>query len=544
MEYVAALFSWFFGIPWLKFAYSLLLLSLISVVSIELKTVWFDKTVFLNQFEYFDGGKKEAGKAQSLRTQVQHHHHLLKLRVEKETERRAKQQENETHTKDTETAWLPDSNSGFATSGSSFSKLEMTVQGINISQLLTAVRRSASNPNEINGTISRNKNTANTIVNWPRAPKAVGSLENSNGIFEVAGDFDDDAVAFQIACSLLWVEASSRRKSKLILVSRDDFCTWAYHWSNFFDIRERHEKGFPLTEKSSEILIEILKYADNEIAKNTSYPEIYLLRANVIDIKYDTSDQEDAQAISDLQTFRDLINGKTLAESKSEKDKEFDVSTNFERIVGQVDKPTLTLVDLVKDKSSVGFIRDRNSQSPYVGTAFVVGPNKVLTQKFVVDNSGKLTDEQLVNFEFVLSDQVGSKSAQFFKIKSAKFLRAASHELALLTVPGIAESGIEAVDLAGGDHVVGEELHLIGFMGGGDAKILTQGKLLALELGEQGSQILYDANTGPGASGAPVFRSSDGKVIGVHIGKNRSTGDEFNYGTLLNREIISMIAEP
>ena len=91
MDAFWAAIGWVLSLPWLKLAYSALLLALASVVLLELGSVWTRQPVMIGGFTYYADGAEDAGRALGLRTQIRHQHSLVSHRLRAEAERRARE---------------------------------------------------------------------------------------------------------------------------------------------------------------------------------------------------------------------------------------------------------------------------------------------------------------------------------------------------------------------------------------------------------------------------------------------------------------------
>jgi hypothetical protein len=64
-----------------KTVYSVLLIAIIIIVGTELKQLWFDKTIYLSTFEYFEEGGAKADKGKSFTLRIIDLHNDLRYKL-------------------------------------------------------------------------------------------------------------------------------------------------------------------------------------------------------------------------------------------------------------------------------------------------------------------------------------------------------------------------------------------------------------------------------------------------------------------------------
>src|SRR6185503_1509360 len=99
---------------------------------------------------------------------------------------------------------------------------------------------------------------------------------------------------------LVWMEAAARQDS-LFGVPRLDFCAWARSWLSYAAVRGRVEALYPIGADDSTTLVSARTVVDGLIQRRTGYPEVYRLRADIIDLlpKDVRKSGDDAIALSD-----------------------------------------------------------------------------------------------------------------------------------------------------------------------------------------------------------------------------------------------------
>jgi hypothetical protein len=522
MDLVAVPFNWLMNAPWLKVAYSSFLLFLIVLLLAELLSIWTAQKLLVGQFSYFVDGRDDPGRAAAIRSQLRFHHKQFSQRLQKELARRQQEAENaDVNSKSGDVASIPDGKSSFGDASSRLSELELTVQGVNLTKLTSTLRNWVTDPDEISGTVSRREKTIEASLSRPKAPERGDgvSLENQN--FQIAGALDDSHLAFEIACSVVWSEAAI--KGNFARVNRADFCVWADGWSHYFDIRSRNESGFEMSADVKAFLRQIKEQATVLIARKIDFPEMWRLRADVIDLIQDATDDEKRMAIADLSIYRDLLDGKSLGEIES-------ANAVQKNVILSAGYETTRLDHLMTAVRSVGVIRNRQASTEFSGTAFVIAPDTIATASFVVttDDAG-IRDGSL---EFVLSEEFGALRKQIFPVKAilGEFHTKGSSEpgITLLKVPGLSAAGIKPLALDSAASSMGAKIVIPGFINGRPGSLM-RGAIISAE--EQ-DKLSYNASTGPGTAGAPILDEETLKVVGVHFG-SRKDGSPAAFGAAI-----------
>lgn len=534
MELIVTGFGWFTSLPWLKFAYSALLLFLISLLAAELYTIWSAQKVLVGQFTYFIDGKEDAGRGAGLRSQVGFHHKQISQRLRRELDRRKREAEHGDATaRIGDVSSIPDGQTSFGNAGSRLSQLEFTVQGVNFSKLTATLRDWVTDPDEITGTLSRRDKVIEAHISRPKAPERSDGVLVESQTFQVAGALDDSQVAFDVACSVIWSEAATAKGTMFARIDRQDFCTWASGWSRYFDIRSRVEGGFPLTQEQKEVLKQIRDQASALIKKKIEFPEIFRLRADVIDLTSDASEEDKKVAVSDLTTYQKLLSGESLANIEASKSAAevaiVAAGKDLEAQAKTIGKP-LDLHAIQSSAAATGVIRSRQASTAFSGTAFVIAPDIIATASFVVQagTSGTGLPGAL---EFVFFDSLGTR---VFNVEvppeSWRKVTESEPSIVLLKVPGLEAAGIKPIMLSGISPAAGQPIIIPGFHSTYQATLVSG--LVVSVSGK--TKFNYDAATFPGSAGAPVLDALSSQVIGVHFGSMESDGKQIGFGATLD----------
>ena len=504
------------GVPWAKIAYSVILGFLILLLGAETYRVWFDRTLFVGRFEYFDGATKSGDKADTFSAQIIQQHRLLLALFASEYERgEAARRAEKSASGAGSSAAKPQSVqfrpliTPLGDPKSFLSDVEISVQGINVKQILATLRRSVSTPNEVTGMVNAAADGVYVSVTWPNGPHFAK-------VFQLPTQADGSAAAFHVACSVIWAQARDRQ-AEYEQVGRQEFCDWTDAWRLYDLARSRSQTARGLAEEDKKLLLKARSLVDRLVAAKSAYAEVYRLRSDIINLTPDASDDDKKIAQSDIAEY-----GRRLEKSQGLAGQAGATAAGAGTIT--TDQPTLAVqksgLEVIaglppsaeKTKSTVDIVK---SASPSVArvfssqtssTGFVVGPDLLMVPSFAVVPKLPMS----VAFE---EDQAGRVYPVGEIVASNERLK-----VALIRVPGIDVRAHPALRLRPPNDprpTVGEEVIVIGYgLSGGFKQLAMLGGIVAAD----SDDLRYNAGTQPGSSGAPVISRASGDVIAMHWG--------------------------
>jgi hypothetical protein len=187
---------------WAKVIYSAILLGLIGIAFTELARLWFDTRTYIGNFAFYDGGVEKTPEGKTFSLQVlSHHKMLLQLFAAEEQRRKAAVNPNKPEPVTPgslalqENTWWPREISPVHNPSSLLSEIELSVQGINIRDILTKFRQWISAPKEISGTVQKTDAGVRAAMSWSQGP-AAGDL------ILVETQPDASKAALHVACSI------------------------------------------------------------------------------------------------------------------------------------------------------------------------------------------------------------------------------------------------------------------------------------------------------------------------------------------------------
>jgi hypothetical protein len=566
VDQIVSAYSIVTSLPWPKILYSTVLLVVVALLLGEVTRIWTSSQIYIGNFKYFIDGKDDEARAQNVRTLILHHNRGLAERFRLEAVRRGRLRDAaKAQTNQGENTWLPTGGLAVSDSASAFSNVELTVQGVNFTQIMSAFRRSVSPPNEITGTLGRTGDTVTAVVRWPEAPQRSDGLAEPSDAFHVEGERDDSELAFSIACGLIWTEAVASPASKLGGIDRLTFCAWARAWVAMAGIRARREAQYSLTDADVAVLSRARDTVGGIIDRKVGFPEAYRLRADIISLLPHPSDADKALRVADLLAAE----GRTGEAPSNAGGLEAAILKSSLAVVnfadGRIDRSknenwSLSLDDsaagIEAAASSVGYLRGGKTTQvlTYAGTGFLIGPDLVATAGFVL-NSLTDTREGLLSgppIEFVLGDSIGDAASRAFRVTEVAGILTGNDRtsIAILRVPGLVGAGkkpiavsdsfkqadgtrIGVVGYPAFDARVPSEFMAVLFNNTFGRKRLMAGYLMPASTDHAG-EIAHNAPTIGGVGGGPILDIASGQAIGVHFGGTFDASGKSNYGMSLS----------
>jgi hypothetical protein len=250
-----------------KIIYTLVLLGVSIVFLKEIWTVWLDRTLYVGHFDVITDTSKDDQQSANFPKRVVGAQAILA------------QQFNDYQTRRSTDA---PSDATYVLAGMHplllppevLSGVDLTVQNIDLRQLLTAVRNRIVEPNEVTGSVTVYNNSVLATVSWPQSQTSTDFL--------VPSQPDTQSAAAYIGSLISWARAAAI-DPRVAALSKDQFCDFSAALGAFY----------ALTAKTSSA-----KLAEDDLAaarrhaaqlrkhydSTNVFPEIYRLRADLLDL--------------------------------------------------------------------------------------------------------------------------------------------------------------------------------------------------------------------------------------------------------------------
>ena len=422
-------------------------------------------------------------------------------------------------------------------------QLKIEAAGVNVTSLLSTLRRGVKPPNEITGSVDELKGSFYVSAQWPQAPRRDGKGTESR-TFTPAALATVDAASFDLACRIFLARIAPSHPA-FQNTDEDDFCAFARALAAFRSFITARDRALNEEEKkkANEFLATAQTIIDRLIAAKTTLPYAYKL-GGYIDIDrlatMPTADAAKAKEILDQaeKRFTDYVTRLGASDAKA---KDADVQ---ERLVylasrrGTVDNAQ----QLAQSTSVQQFVRTagtalqsikepppappnvppENQLRPGASIGPATGGGAGTLCCAVKDQSGK---RFLVTTTYVVG-KIGEQVVSPAAIEAAKSK--------LVGTVGQTTMGISLVEIAGGvtptngaiqqlaEPALGGEVTLLGRTSKNrSGRINAVDVTMTIGSAEPGSlpssgYILTDRISLPGDGGAPVL-DNQGHLIGMLI---------------------------
>lgn len=561
---------------WLaKGLYSLVLLGLAGVLLRELWTVWFDTRIFIGKFEVVSESGKDETAGPTFAKRIAGAHSILAQQLtDYQTKRTADSPSDATYV-------IPGM-SPLALPQAALGGAEVTVQNVNIGQLLTALRKGFASPSEISGSMTVREGSVLGAVEWPAAP----SIPNTSmQRFLVPAQASEHAAAAYIASSVSWARAAGERAG-LELYPRAQFSDFAVALGDLYALSQKASTPTGIGSTEAAVVRARASQLRTHYGSSQVYPELYRLRADLLDLLPESDRkvpdlvelQEDrlryamlSPRLRDLSPEDKRFAALALARPAIVLDQEGKMASpeNWTSILDRRSG------DIAAVANAVGIVIGLDGQP--VGTGTLVAPGVMLTGGFVINAArsaaGKSVSGTTANKGATLCmGTVASACGSRFGLgktlvgdagTGAVLVEVVEHDAIQYRHASIAEA------LPPANTVIGQYLFVVGypfddqrmpaafmkFLLGGKSgvKRLMPGRALALdptrpstgqiESVERPLTITSDISTSSGTGGGPLVELTSGKIIGISYGGSwKGERGKFAFGETLSKPITDHIA--
>jgi hypothetical protein len=366
-----------------KLVYTVVLAGILGIVAREIWTVWFDRRIYVGKFEIITDVGKDDAAGETFSKRIAASQAMLAQQISDYQSRRGVSSPID---------------STFALTGQppvdlppkALGGVEITVQSINVGQILSTLRKYFVTPNEVRGTVTSSTGAVVTAVDWPNAP----SIPNSNSRldrFLVSAQPSELAAARMVAASIAWGQAAAADE-QFAAYSRGQFCDFGMALAEFY----ARSAGSPPADIASVALLRShAAQLKSHYGAPALFPEIYRLRADLLDLL-----PESARQINDLAEAQDDRLSYAMLSVQLK-----DLSPDIKRVAAlAMARPAIQytykdglvgteenwkgllsrrLNDIALIASATGVIRSITGDP--IGTGFVVGPGLVMTVDHVFE---------------------------------------------------------------------------------------------------------------------------------------------------------------
>jgi hypothetical protein len=368
-----------------KLFYSVLLLGLTAVLIRELWIVWFDKTIYIGQFDLVSEAENNDSSASSFSKRIVSAQAILRQQfLNYQTKRSADSPSDATYILPGMKPLLlpPEVLAG----------VDITVQNVNLRQIFSTIRKFFLAPNEITGRVTKQQEAVLAVVDWPGAPK-VDDPHADSASFIVPGQPNEQAAAAYIASAISWARAASQNHH-VAVYPRAQFCDFGAALNDYFSLGEKASSSAGLDETAVKSIRARCAQLRAHYRAEQVFPEIFRLRADLLDLLPETQrklndlvdSQEDrlryamlSPKLQNLSNENKRLAALALARPAIPLGQLAELPENWKSIL---DTHTEQIDRFAK---SVGTIKHRGQP---IGTGFIVGPGLMIAMSFTLEGAG------------------------------------------------------------------------------------------------------------------------------------------------------------
>ena len=257
----------------LKLVYSLIILSLVTLLLTEVRRVWVEDKNRLGNFRYFEEGGEKSDRSVELVLRIADRHGELvrKFALVEQSELESEQR------------LVPTTREPIEGAKNILQDLDITLQEINVTDILSRLRRWISAPNEIVGAISKTGDTLRASIELPENGYELADESRIGRSMQFDGHNSVDDVAFEIACALIWLDAAQEQR-EIAVIGRQEFCDWTSHWSNYLNLSRRLARTGSLPAADVAQVRAAREALTKAIEGGASFPKFWSLRADFVEL--------------------------------------------------------------------------------------------------------------------------------------------------------------------------------------------------------------------------------------------------------------------
>lgn len=267
-------------VPLAKIIYSAILFGVIVLFASEVYNVWWNHSLYVGQFPYFVDGKTDDNQAKAFPAHILGQHQLLRSALIDERQHRIEERKASAPPNAEVFTGLPSTLPEVARWQTVLSDVELKIQGFDLGKLFTQLRTWISPPDEISGFVEKTGTMVHASVSWPNRAMNNGAVLHSP--FDTGQLASDSSVALAIAASIVWAQAANA-EPEFARIPREAFVAWVLTWWEYRQIRGRQGLGDALTDEDKKRWTQARRLVDKLIGQAEKYPEIWRLRADIID---------------------------------------------------------------------------------------------------------------------------------------------------------------------------------------------------------------------------------------------------------------------
>ena len=371
-----------------KLIYSALLLGISGVLLRELWTVWFDDQIYIGSFEVVSeaGNDAEAGAA------------FAKRIVGAQAIFARQLQDYQTRggaDSPTDATYLLPGTTPLLLPPKALEGVDVTIQNVNLTQLLTVVRKGFLAPNEVRGHVTMRPGSVIAAVEWPRAPRSADGRPPLVH-FLTPSRPDVQEAAADVACALSWARAASLEPS-IAAVARAQFCDFTTALSDLYSLSGKASSVRGLSDEETTLVRSRAAQLRTHYGSENVFPEIYRLRADLLELVPEGVRTQGELVEAQEDRVRYAMESPTVRDLPEEEQRLTALALARPAMLLEPGRPLpapanwLSLLArheaaIRAAEMSTGLIARSGAPvgTGFIGTGFIVGPGLLMTSKYVL----------------------------------------------------------------------------------------------------------------------------------------------------------------
>lgn len=287
--------GWVPEIPWAKIVYSIVLVSVAILLLLEAKRLWWDTKLYIGSFSVLSDDGNAASDESDMATRVAFWHRDLRHHFNHSVETKFA----------AESALRPDVSAPIEQPSSVLSEISITVQKVDVTDILGKLRKWVSKPREITGIVTHANNEYRATVQIDDNAINISTLEQMAPTVHFGSASSKDALGFNIACRLIWRQAAQKQK-EIADADPQEFCDWSNAWIGYLRLRQKSGRLEGLAKADIEVLNLLRTHISDTIEQPDSYLPFLNLRASVAQLlhKHETDQTKKRNLIEQILSDR------------------------------------------------------------------------------------------------------------------------------------------------------------------------------------------------------------------------------------------------
>jgi hypothetical protein len=267
--------------------------------------------------------------------------------------------------------------------------LDITIQNVNLKDLLAALRKAMRAPNEVRGHVTIRGGSVVTVIDWPRAP--VASMTR----FLTPSRPTPQESAEHVACSISWARGTER-DARLGAFGPAQICDFATGLNTLHELSGKASQPGGLGEEQATLVRARAAQLRSHYSSGAVYAQIYRLRADLLDLLPEKSRSVRELVEAQEDRLRYAMLSLELRNLPEEEKRLMALAIARPAILLENGKPVAApenwrpLLQAHEEviraaAASTGVIVKRDGSA--IGTGFIVAPGLVMTMGYVLDEA-------------------------------------------------------------------------------------------------------------------------------------------------------------